>query len=177
MMRSLIRPPLSLAAVLAVVLASPSAHAQFNGSLGNARRQLLSPAAQSSFPSLGSQFVVLGGASPRYNCIAHSIGDHSSWVWPGDTISAFNSLYGQYGYRRSGGLDFSHRWDQNKIILYGKPGSGRIEATHAARMHHGWRRGWTSKLGGWPLIWHPSVYSVAGPSYGGPVAVYVRNRR
>jgi type VI secretion system secreted protein VgrG len=176
-MRSLIRPAVSLAVVLSAVLAAPSAHAQFKGSLSNGRQQLLGSSAQQSFPNLGSRFVVLGGATRRYNCIAHSVGDHSQWVWPGDRISDFNRLYGQHGFSRIRGLDFRHRSDQNKIVLYGKRGTGRIEATHAARMYHGSRRGWTSKLGAWPLIWHPSVYSVTGPSYGQPVAVYVRPRR
>jgi hypothetical protein len=144
-------------------------------------RLLASPSWRHDFPNLGSRFVVIGrstgkyGTPGTYNCIAHTVGVHNQWVWPGDQVGDFDRLYGQYGYRRVRGLDYRVHPQLDKIVLYGKHQNGRVVCTHGSRQQ---RNGtWTSKLGAGPLIRHPGPGSVNGPSYGQPIAVYVRARR
>jgi hypothetical protein len=170
--------PLALAFL---ALAPSTAQAQ-SGCIAQGRRLMLSPSVQRSFPQLGTRFRVIGCATPRYNCIAHTIGTHQRWVWPGDSVAAFNTLYGRHGYRRitrqPGRIpagQFRQQPGVDRIVLYAKPSGRRFSCTHGALQHP--RGGWTSKLGKLPLIWHPSPYSVAGPSYGRPIAVYVRRHR
>lgn len=140
------------------------------------RASLEAPAQHQAFPHLGHDYEVLGPATKIYNCIAWSIGVTDHWVWPGDRIEDFDRLYGQNGYRRIQGLDYSHRPDLDKIVLYAssKP-NGRLVATHGARQL---RDGsWSSKLGQLPLIRHLEPEDLDGNVYGVPVFVYVRPHR
>lgn len=139
------------------------------------------PSWKKSFPQL-QNFEVLApstgkaGTKGAYNCIAHTLRNYSTWVWPGDKLADFDKLYGQAGFRRIKGLDF--RFDERfeKIVLYAKVHpNGRLECTHGSKQLADGT--WTSKLGAGPLIRHRDPNSVGGPSYGQPVYVYVRQRK
>jgi type VI secretion system secreted protein VgrG len=146
----------------------------YTPSYDNAHRWLQSSTVQQGFPNLGSDYVVLGPRSRQYNCAAYSVGNTSSWIWPGYSIYDFDNLYRQYGYYRAAYMDLRHFRNQDKVAVYGNTSAdGGVRVTHAARQARG---GWASKMGAGPLIWHRSVYSLSGPSYGTPVAVYVRLR-
>jgi hypothetical protein len=143
--------------------------------------EVRSPAFRKNFPSL-SVFEVLAPSTPGagkkggYNCIAHTLRVYNRWVWPGKQVADFDRLYGSHGYRRVRTLDYRFHAQLDKVVLYAKrlPGGG-WECTHGARQLADGT--WTSKLGAGPLIRHPTPEAVAGPSYGRPVAVYVRRRR
>jgi hypothetical protein len=142
-------------------------------------RLLVSPKWRRDFPHLGRSFRVLGPSTDPnkktgYNCIANSLNTRGRWVWPGDRVSDFDKLYRRHGYRRLRKPDYGHNPRLEKVVLYAKKKNGRWVCTHAARqLADG---SWTSKLGAGPLIKHPDADSVAGPSYGRPIAVYVRVR-
>ena len=142
-------------------------------------------AAPTSLPNLGKNYEILGSATPRYNCIAWVLGHQDRWVWPGEQLPGFDRLFGQYGYRNSGGLnnrggntrlDFSRQPGMEKIVLYAKHlPDGSWAATHSARQLADGT--WSSKLGQAQLIRHNSPQDVEGGVYGVPVAVYVRPQR
>jgi hypothetical protein len=143
-------------------------------------RELNTASWRKSFPNLGERYVVFGRSTPgkkngSYNCIAHTLRVYNQWVWPGDKVSDFDRLYGRYGYRRIRSLNYRASSRYEKIVLYGKYEKGRWVATHGALQHPNGI--WSSKLGQGPLIKHPNPHSVAGGSYGRPIAVYVRLRR
>jgi hypothetical protein len=133
------------------------------------------------FPRLGSNFTVLDPLiGKRYNCIAHSLGIHSRWVNPQtgpskDPLAPMDRMYAEKGYTRVKGLNF--RLDRRlvKVAVYAKMARGRIhQVTHAALQSRDGN--WTSKLGQLPLIRHSTPGALSGPSYGVPVAVYVKRR-
>jgi hypothetical protein len=144
-------------------------------------REMAKPYWREGFPSLGPGCEILAPSTGRedrkgaYNCIAHTLRIYDRWVWPGDKVSDFDHLYGSYGYRRINRLDYSFRPTTDKIVLYGMMKGGRVVCTHGARQLADGT--WTSKLGGGPLIRHKTPDSVDGPSYGVPIAVYVRTRK
>jgi hypothetical protein len=138
------------------------------------RRALLSKTERRSFPRLGTNFEVLAPRTKVYNCIAWSIGVTNRWVWPGPTISAFDQLYGMHGYKRLSTNDYSVQPGVQKIVLYAHVyKNGRIKCTHGARQLPDGT--WTSKLGKLPLIRHKNPQALNGPSYGRPIAVYVKS--
>jgi hypothetical protein len=63
----------------------------------------------------------------------------------------------------------------DKIVLYGKQERGRWVVTHQVRQLS--KGTWTSKLDKLALIRHRTPEALSGPSYGQPIAVYVRVRR
>jgi hypothetical protein len=135
-----------------------------------------------SFPRLGDNFEVLDPTTgKRYNCIAHSLGIHSRWVNPetgppGRRLERMDRMYRRLGYVRVRGLDFRRDRRLRKVVVYAHVSGGNItKVTHAAVQQVDGT--WTSKLGQWPLIRHLSPQAVSGPSYGVPVAVYVKARR
>lgn len=139
-----------------------------------AERKAIDRIRASAFPNLESAYTIIGHATKDYNCIAWSLAITTKWVWPGVGQGDFDSLDGQYGYKRMSKLDYSLQAGVEKIVLYGKKVNGKIEMTHQARqMKDGT---WTSKLGEMALIKHASPDSVSGPDYGQPVAVYYRKR-
>jgi hypothetical protein len=137
-------------------------------------RQEIEEIRDKSFPKLGSKYEVLGPATPKYNCIAWSLGVTTRWVWPGTSMSSFDDLDSQYGFRRVKKMDYSVQTGIEKVVLYGKWTNGKFEATHQCKqMSDGT---WTSKLGKMALIRHASPESLDGPDYGVPVAVYTRKK-
>jgi hypothetical protein len=142
-------------------------------------RRRLDTKERQAYPVLLSNFEVLGRTIPKnaansYNCIAWSIGITKRWVWPGKAVADFDRLYAAHGYQRVSGLDFRVQRGVHKIVLYGHvKNNGVIECTHAARQEPNGT--WTSKLGELALIRHLSPNDLNGPSYGRPVAIYVKN--
>jgi hypothetical protein len=137
---------------------------------------------KTSFPNLGNYEVLAPstGRDPKkqtvYNCISHTLRIYHRWEWPGKNVTDFDRLYGQAGYKRVRKLDYSFDPAVEKIVLYAKvKADGTVECTHGAKQLADGT--WTSKLGGGPLIRHATPVSVAGPSYGRPIAVYVRVRK
>ncbi|MFO0969070.1 MAG: hypothetical protein U0793_26245 [Gemmataceae bacterium] len=144
-----------------------------------ARRRVLMEARD--FPRLGARFEVIDPyIGKRYNCIAHSLGIHGRWVNPETgpstaPLSKMDRMYTAKGYRRVSGLDFRLATGLQKVVVYAKVSGGRITSvTHAAIQEAD--GSWSSKLGQLPLIRHATPESLNGPSYGVPVAVYVRKR-
>jgi hypothetical protein len=135
---------------------------------------------KTGFPGLG-RFEVLAPPTAAdkktgYNCIAHTIRVYNKWVWPGTKVADFDRLYGSHGYKRMRKLDYRFNAELDKIVLYAKVHkNGVIECTHGARQLADGT--WTSKLGSGPLIRHATPSAVGGPSYGRPIAVYVKVRR
>jgi hypothetical protein len=143
-------------------------------------REMTKPYWRRSFPNLGARYEVLAPSTGNkgkgaYNCIAHTLRVYHVWVWPGSRVADFDRVYGRAGYRRVRGLDFSYQPKVDKVVLYAKVVKGRVVCTHGSRQLADGT--WTSKLGGGPLIRHATPNSVAGPSYGRPIAVYVKARR
>lgn len=142
-------------------------------------RNVLETKFRTSHPNLLTNYEVLGPSELKkktYNCIAWSVGIKDHWVWPGKNLEDFDKLYAKYGYRRTANLDFAVRKGQQKIVLYGKNlEDGTVECTHAARQEPNGT--YTSKLGKMALIRHLHPEDVDGPSYGRPVAVYVRQAK
>ena len=137
---------------------------------------------KAEFPNLGNYEILApftgndAKKKPVYNCISHTLRIYHRWEWPGKDVSDFDRLYGEAGYKRIRKLDYTYDAKLEKIVLYAKKKKdGSIECTHGARQLADGT--WTSKLGGGPLIRHDTPESVAGPSYGKPVAVYVRARK
>ena len=132
-----------------------------------------------SFPRLGNDFEVLAPAAKKYNCISHSLGLSDRWVNPetgpaDDPFGPMDRLYSALGYKRLPTLDLSVEKGKQKVVLYATvhPDASLHQVTHAAvQVPDGT---WTSKLGQLPLIRHRTPYALRGPSYGLPVAVYVR---
>jgi hypothetical protein len=177
-------------------LAGSSAHAAPGASLPRARpasrvvssslrfardyRLMRSSTWRSNFPNLRDNFQVLGPSTdPKkksgYNCIAHTVRTYSGWVWPGTRVGDFDRLYRRHGYRRVRGLNYRAHPRLEKIVLYARRQRGRWVCTHGAlQLRDGT---WSSKLGSGPLIRHDSPNALTGPSYGRPIAVYVRLRR
>jgi hypothetical protein len=172
-------------ALFALALAGGAARAQGvkpapSGKYAREYELMRSASWASNFPKLG-RFEVLApstgkaGEKGAYNCIAHSIKVYSRWVWPGTKVADFDKLYSSYGYRRVKGLDYSFDRRYEKVVLYAKVTKGKWECTHGSRQLADGT--WTSKLGAGPLIRHNRPESVAGPSYGKPIAVYVKPRK
>jgi hypothetical protein len=136
--------------------------------------RLNEPRMRQGFPRLGNRFEVLGPSTPRYNCIGWSVGNTNEWVWPGNTVADFDRLYAQHGYARQEGLNLTVEPGKRKLVLYGtlNPDATIRTVTHAAVQEPDGR--WTSKLGSLALIRHATPDELRGPSYGTPIAVYVR---
>src|SRR5262249_39655961 len=110
-----------------------------------------------------------------YNCIAHSMRIYDKWVWPGPKVADFDREYAKVGLKRVKGLDYRFDPKVEKVVLYAHVrANGVVECTHGSRQLADGT--WTSKLGQGPLIGHMTPESVAGPSYGKPIHLYVKQR-
>jgi hypothetical protein len=142
-------------------------------------RMLASPDVRSSFPRLQLRYVeVLGPSTRQYNCIAYSLGVNH-WVNPmtGDEknpLEPMDKLYAQEGYVREADMNCAVEPGKEKLVVYAaiNPDATIRSVTHAARQEPDGT--WTSKLGSLALIRHTTPEALRGPTYGMPVAVYVR---
>ncbi len=141
------------------------------------RKFLEGPEGKKVFPKLGSDFEVLGPSTDEYNCIAHTLDDHTQWVNPetGSTdnpLGKMDDMYAKKGYKRSPTMDISKEPGKEKVVVYAtkNPDGSINEVTHGATQASDGT--WTSKLGQGPLIRHETPGALNGPVYGEPVAVY-----
>jgi len=141
--------------------------------------RLTSPDIKKGFPRMKmADIQVLGPSTKDYNCIAHSL-EVKRWVNPetGDgtnPLAKMDGMYSKLGYVRVDTMNFAKESGLEKVVVYATLNNdGSIhDVTHAARQD---RDGtWTSKLGSLSLIRHRTPDVLRGPSYGTPVAVYVR---
>ena len=113
------------------------------------------------FPRLDvNRAVVTGNATRAYNCIAWTVGVTSRWIWPGSSISNFDSFYRMYGLVRS---------SNGPIAAWGHNSSNMTHACVA-------RPGWESKCGGDLRIQH-RLGELVGSSYGRVGTFYKRRSR
>jgi hypothetical protein len=145
------------------------------------RHALHTPAQRRAFPLLRDNFEVLARSTPRYNCIAHSLGIHGRWVNPvtgpsSHPLAGMDQMYQARGYVRLRQLDYRLEPGKQKVVVYAmlRPDKRIKAVTHAALQAADGT--WTSKLGKLALIRHLTPQALNGPVYGRPVAVYVRNR-
>jgi type VI secretion system secreted protein VgrG len=122
---------------------------------------------------------VIAGASKTYNCISWSLGVTDHWVNPETgpayaPLSRMDRMYAELGYYREHDLNWRVEPGLEKVVLYATLNAdGTIkEVTHAA--HEEADGTFTSKLGQLPVIRHDTPGALKGPTYGLPVAVYVR---
>jgi hypothetical protein len=150
------------------------------------RRELTTSQMRSNFPHLGSHFEVLGAATGGgwngvYNCLAWTSGNVRQWEWKPEmnhggigSIQSMDRLYASRGYVRASNADYSLQPGLQKIAIYWgyMPNLKVNGVTHGALQQADGT--WTSKLGPLALIRHQTPQSLNGPSYGVPIAVYVR---
>ena len=146
---------------------------------GNAKNQS-APANNlaKSFPNLGN-YKVLDASNKSYNCISHTLGVHHHWINPrtgpaNAPLAPMDQLYNANGFQRQPNVDLRPDPNLQKVAVYATkyPDGSIKKVTHAALQQPNGT--WTSKLGQLPLVQHQSPWSVSGPTYGVPVATYVR---
>ncbi len=116
------------------------------------------------FPSLNvDQAVVTGEVSTVYNCISWTVGVPDRWLWPGGSISDFDTFYRGFGFVRAG---------DGPIAAWGHSTSNM---THGSISGPGHGPRWESKCGGDLRIQH-GLNELVGSSYGRVVAFYRRSR-
>jgi type VI secretion system secreted protein VgrG len=170
----------SLALTAALLGGASAARAADEGRYEEVKQHLTHDAGlQKGFPRLGGNFEVIGGATKGYNCIAWSLGVTDHWVNPETgpdfaPLKYMDRLYAERGYSRERDLNWRLEPGYEKVVVYGtlNPDATIHEVTHAARQEHDGT--FTSKLGQLPVIRHAMPEDLRGPSYGLPVAVYVR---
>jgi hypothetical protein len=112
------------------------------------------------FPNLDvNQAVVTAGMSTVYNCISWTVGVTNRWLWPGNTLANFDTLYSGFGFVRAG---------DGPIAAWGHSISNM---THGSVSGPGHGPRWESKCGGDLRIQH-GLTELAGSSYGRVVAFY-----
>jgi hypothetical protein len=105
-----------------------------------------------NFPNLDvSKTVVTDSATLVYNCLAWTLGITTTWVWPGEKESDFDTLYKKSGFVRSG---------DGPIAAWG---TAKDKMTHGCISGSGHGPRWESKLGNGPRIEH-GLTELEGPS-------------
>lgn len=126
---------------------------------------------EDSHPGLrGSGYEVTSEISDTYNCIAWAAGDNTIWwshtpgnYWP-DSVprspkaEALVQVFEALGYVVCDGQDVESGYD--KVAVYALAG----EWTHATRQLPDGQ--WTSKVGQFEDITHPSLQNLTGAFYG-----------
>jgi hypothetical protein len=67
------------------------------------------------FPNLRN-FTITAPATGIYNCISWSVGISSEWLWPGDTVAAFDAFYTSYGWTSS--ASGKREYQKRKVALW-----------------------------------------------------------
>ena len=124
-----------------------------------------------AFPGLrDSGYEITSEISDTYNCVAWAAGDDANWwshapgsYWPSAVdrspeVSALVQVFGALGFSLSETNDVEAGF--RKIAVYALSG----EWTHAARQLEDGR--WTSKVGQFEDITHPSLENLTGEAYG-----------
>jgi len=168
---------LAAAAVFGGASAAPAADTGHNEEV---RQELAHrPEIQKGFPRLHDNFEVIRDGTKTYNCIAWSLGITDRWVNPEigpayAPLSLMDRMYAERGYYREHDLNWRAEPGLEKVVLYAtlNPDGTIQKVTHAA--HEEPDGTFTSKLGQLPVIRHATPQDLRGPTYGLPVAVYVR---
>jgi hypothetical protein len=106
------------------------------------------------FPKLKVEHtLVTAEATPRYNCIAWSVGITHHWLWPGDAMEDFDYFYSSYGFEAD---------EEGEISLWGL---GPYAMSHACRLSEQHLDLWESKCGAGLRILH-SLEELEGEAYG-----------
>ena len=134
---------------------------------------------EDAFPGLrDTGYEITSEVSDVYNCIAWAVGDDSIWwshtpgnYWPpqvsrSSEVSALVQIFEFSGYSICDTDEIGTGFE--KVAVYALSG----EWTHAARQLEDGQ--WTSKVGQFEDISHPSLQNLAGEAYG---AVYCIMRR
>jgi hypothetical protein len=112
------------------------------------------------FPSLDvDKAVVSDEMTAVYNCISWTVGVTDRWLWPGDSIAAFDTFYKGYGFARTA---------DGPIAAWGQSTSNM---THGSISGSGHGLRWESKCGKDLRIQH-GLDELEGASYGRVVAFY-----
>jgi len=127
------------------------------------------------FPNLpASGYRVTSHETPKYNCVAYAAGDEQNkwdplpmghgYYWPpgakrGLSIDCLISAFEEIGFEQC--LDGTIEPGYDKVALYVNRDG---EWSHAAKQLIDGR--WSSKLGNWEDIMHPTPHAVNGPGYG-----------
>lgn len=113
---------------------------------------------RSYFQNLNVQHsLVSGEPSETYNAVAWSLGITNHWLWPGNTLADFDSLFTVYGYEKS---------LSGTIAVYGHRNAN---ITHVAVQID--QNLWESKCGADLRIRH-HLMELSGDCYGKPLAFY-----
>jgi hypothetical protein len=132
------------------------------------------------FANLSDAFEVTSWLTDNYNCIAWAAGDSQKWWWPDpegesfwprgidrkDTVEAFIAAFGTIGYEPCDSHDLEAPFE--KVAIYA---TGNSTKHMARQLSSG---AWTSKLGEWWDIDHPSIEEIEGAHYGVRVQILRR---
>ena len=125
--------------------------------------------AKAAWPKMNVERVIVSGeATPRYNCLAWTLGITSHWVWPWGgrepTKVEFDKFYRKHGFYPSSGGTVSAFGASANVMKHGSiSGEG-----------HGSR--WESKCGSWLRIQH-GLGEMEGGGYGKVIGFYSKNQR
>src|SRR5260370_14091773 len=102
--------------------------------------------------------IVTDNATPRYNCLAWTLGISTSWIWPwakGNVSKAhFDNLYRSHGFTPSG---------SGPVAVFGL---NQNAMTHGSISGPGHGPRWESKCGAWLRIQHGLAEMEGGVLYG-----------
>ena len=119
---------------------------------------------RAAFPNLDvDRAVVTEEVSAVYNCIAWTVGFSDRWLWPGGSLTHFDTFYQGFGYVRSG---------DGTIAAWGR---STADMTHGCVSGPGHGPRWESKCGGNLRIQH-GLHELTGSRYGRVVAFYRKSR-
>jgi hypothetical protein len=112
------------------------------------------------FPALDvDNAIVSGEMTEVYNCISWTVGVINRWMWPGDSLTAFDTFYTGFGFVRSA---------DGPVAAWGQSTSNM---THGSISGAGHGVRWESKCGKDLRIQH-GLDELVGASYGRVVAFY-----
>jgi hypothetical protein len=119
---------------------------------------------RAAFPNLDvDRAIVTAEVSAIYNCIAWTVGFADRWLWPGGSITHFDTFYQGFGYIRSG---------DGSIAASGR---SMGDMTHGCVSGPGHGPRWESKCGSNLRIQH-GLHERVGSHYGRVVAFYRKSR-
>lgn len=122
--------------------------------------------ALSLWPNMNAGAVVVtDNATPRYNCLAWTLGVTTAWIWPWATAYATKLEFDVF-YRSRGFTPAAF----GPIAVFG---ISLIEMTHGALCDPKFDPRWESKCGTWLRIQH-GLAEMEGGSYGNVLGFYAR---
>ena len=115
------------------------------------------------FPYLRNWHIT-APATTSYNCISWSVGITNEWLWPGSSVSAFDTFYASYGWSPSS--NGNREYQKRKIALWAVNSS----CTHGSRETHdcNWHE---SKCGSLDRIMHDR-FQMQNGTYGKIIKYY-----